>query len=150
MEFVVDSIFRTTQKISQFLYSAFDIKLFCIFVCWLFIFYFIIVDSRKIGVSKFECSNILQFEISNFIKIFKIERFQKFDHFINLSIIEIYRIFSICKIKIRLQKLEFFLIVRLFDIPHYSHSYQCSYSPFDINQSRRFNFSIFISYLSDS
>ena len=41
-------------------------------------------------------------------------------------------------------------MVRPFDIPHHAQFRQFSYFPFDINQFRRFDFSIFISNFSDS
>ena len=58
--------------------------------------------------------------------------------------------FIISKIKIWLQKLAIFGIICQFDIPHCSQFCKHLYLPFDSNQFRRFNFTIFISYLSDS
>ena len=48
------------------------------------------------------------------------------------------------------QKLANFKINCLLDISHYSQFCRFSYFPFDINEFRRFIFSIFIFYCSDS
>ena len=77
-------------------------------------------------------------------------KIDKFPNFIILKISKFTVFFPIWKIKIWLLKLSNFEIVRPFKIPHRSRFRRFSYLPFDVNQFRRLNFWILISYFSDS
>ena len=81
---------------------------------------------------------------------FSKSKINKFPECYSIKNLQVSRIFSIWKTEIWLKKLVNFGIVRPFEISNFSQFCQYLYVPFDINQFRRFNFSIFISYFNES
>ena len=73
---------------------------------------------------------------------------RNFTNFLNWKINKFSEFFQFGKPS-KFQKLANFGIVCPFDIPHYSQFCRFLYLPFDINEFRRFIFSIFIFYCGD-